>query len=136
MLAAMNAALGGEPRSKEGDEMTGNLVRFTRQIIRRSVRLWLAPAAMALIVSMTLTPAARAQGGLFEGWLSEGGFSGNCSDCGGDPFCCQRHHCPPALSHCQEGPPKIRVKCGCPRPICNPCNQPNWGYYERCWSPW
>jgi hypothetical protein len=35
-----------------------------------------------------------------------------------------------------EGGPRIHIKMGCPRPICNPCAQPNWGYYEKCWNPW
>src|SRR5439155_1922322 len=61
--------------------------------------------------------------------------SGSCSTCATGHFC-QTHHCPPPLQHCMEGHPHIRVKCGCPKPICNPCNQPGWGYYEACWSPW
>jgi hypothetical protein len=50
--------------------------------------------------------------------------------------CCQRFHCPPPLHHCMERPPRICWKCGCPKPICNPCDQPNWGYYQTCWTPW
>ena len=59
---------------------------------------------------------------------------GNCyaQEC----FTCQHTHCPPALKHCMEGPPHICFKCGCPRPICNPCMNPNWGYFETCWNPW
>ncbi len=53
-----------------------------------------------------------------------------------DCFHCQRTHCPPHLKHCQEGPPHICFQKGCPRPICNPCLNPNWGYYETCWNPW
>jgi hypothetical protein len=49
---------------------------------------------------------------------------------------CQRFHCPPHLKHCQEGPPRICFECGCPRPICNPCLNPNWGYFEPCWNQW
>jgi hypothetical protein len=49
---------------------------------------------------------------------------------------CQRFHCPPPLIHCMEGPPKIKIKRGCPRPICCPCDMPNWGYYQTCWTPW
>jgi hypothetical protein len=52
-----------------------------------------------------------------------------------DP-CCQRTHCPPPLHHCMERPPCIKFKCGCPRPVCCPCNNPNWGYYQPCWVPW
>jgi hypothetical protein len=60
--------------------------------------------------------------------------SGSCASC--STGYCQTHHCPPPLQHCMEGAPHIRVKCGCPKPICNPCSQPGWGYYETCWSPW
>lgn len=44
--------------------------------------------------------------------------------------------CPPHYHHVQEGPPKICFKCGCPRPVCVPCNAPHWGYYQTCWRPW
>jgi hypothetical protein len=70
------------------------------------------------------------------------GVSGGCSSCGTCNTCgqqcntCQTHHCPPKLEHCMEGEPKIHVKIGCPKPICNPCSQPNWGYYDKCWNPW
>ncbi len=97
--------------------MSRNLVRM--------LRLWLAPAALW----MASAASAHAQN-VFDGW--GGADCGSCSVSMG----CQTHHCPPPLSHCQERPPIIRVKCGCPRPICNPCNQPGWGYYETCWSPW
>jgi hypothetical protein len=49
---------------------------------------------------------------------------------------CQSHHCPPPYQHCVEGPPCIHWKCGCPRPVCNPCDLPHWGYYDKCWTPW
>ena len=49
---------------------------------------------------------------------------------------CQHFHCPPGLKHCMEAPPHIHFQHGCPRPICNPCLNPNWGYYETCWNPW
>jgi len=55
---------------------------------------------------------------------------------GGDCYSCQRFHCPPGLKHCQEGPPHIHIHRGCPKPICNPCQNPNWGYFEPCWNPW
>jgi hypothetical protein len=35
-----------------------------------------------------------------------------------------------------ERPPIICIKCGCPRPVCNPCGLPNFGYYQTCWVPW
>lgn len=54
----------------------------------------------------------------------------------GGANCCQKFHCPPALKHCLERPPHIHWSCGCPKPICNPCNLPNWGYYQTCWTPY
>lgn len=89
----------------------------------RSIRLWLLPAALWVA---SVSPAAAQE--VFGGWAGACGV-----ECG---IGCQTHHCPPPLQHCQERPPIIRVKCGCPKPICNPCTQPNWGYYETCWSPW
>ena len=49
---------------------------------------------------------------------------------------CQTLHCPPWFHHCQERPPVICIRCGCPRPVCNPCALPNFGYFQTCWSPW
>ena len=56
-----------------------------------------------------------------------------------DPGCgasCQHWHCPPPYHHCQEGPPCIKFKCGCPKPVCPPCTLEHYGYYETCWRPW
>ena len=49
---------------------------------------------------------------------------------------CQIAHCPPWLHHCQERPPVICIKRGCPKPVCSPCGLPNFGYYQTCWTPW
>jgi hypothetical protein len=49
--------------------------------------------------------------------------------------CCHQK-CPPKFVHCQEGPPCIKWKCGCPKPVCNPCDLPHFGYYRPCWQPW
>ena len=46
------------------------------------------------------------------------------------------HHCPPAYKYTPEGAPRIHWGHGCPRPICNPCDLPHWGYYDTCWTPW
>src|ERR1043165_1255922 len=43
--------------------------------------------------------------------------------------------CPPCYKHCQEGPPRLHYRRGCPHPICNPCDLPHFGYWEPCWSP-
>jgi hypothetical protein len=58
----------------------------------------------------------------------------SCGTCNTQPYC-QTHHCPPAFHHCQEGPPHLCFKCGCPHPVCNPCDLPHWGYFETCWAP-
>jgi len=60
----------------------------------------------------------------------------NCSSCGACGGICQTHPCPPHFHHCQERPPVICIKCGCPRPVCNPCALPNFGYFQACWTPW
>src|SRR4029450_1992227 len=45
------------------------------------------------------------------------------------------HDCPPHLRYYYEGPPRLCFKEGCPRPICDPCNLPHYGYYQPCWAP-
>jgi hypothetical protein len=97
---------------------------MTRNLVR-SLRLWLTPV---VLWAASLSPACAQD--IFGGWGPSS--CGSCSM----PMGCQTHHCPPPLSHCQEGAPIIRVKCGCPKPICNPCDQPGWGYFETCWTPW
>ncbi len=49
---------------------------------------------------------------------------------------CQRDCCPPCFKYIYEGPPKIKFKHGCPKPICDPCHLPHYGYYPTCWQPW
>lgn len=70
------------------------------------------------------------------GWLGQTEVRGEdfLANCLGG--CCPKFHCPPRLQHCLEGAPRLHFRCGCPRPICNPCNLPNWGYYQACWNPW
>ena len=48
--------------------------------------------------------------------------------------CCQQ--CPPPYVHCQEGPPRLKFKLVCPKPVCGPCDLKNYGYYPTCWSQW
>jgi hypothetical protein len=64
-----------------------------------------------------------------------------CASCAAPTGCttggvCQQTHCPPHFHHCQERPPVICIHCGCPRPVCNPCSLPNFGYFQPCWTPW
>jgi hypothetical protein len=49
-----------------------------------------------------------------------------CQDCG---------RCPPPYVHYQEGPPRLKFKCDCPRPVCGPCDLKHYGYYPTCWVP-
>jgi len=49
---------------------------------------------------------------------------------------CQWLHCPAPYKHCQEGPPRLHWHCGCPHPVCNPCDLPHFGYWETCWYRW
>jgi hypothetical protein len=44
--------------------------------------------------------------------------------------------CPPPYCHRQEGPPRLKFKCVCPRPVCGPCDLQHFGYYPTCWSPY
>jgi hypothetical protein len=54
---------------------------------------------------------------------------GPCTSCLPSPSKC---HCPPVFCHTQEGPPCIHYSCGCPRPICDPCDLPHFGYFQPC----
>jgi hypothetical protein len=91
---------------------------------RRRVGRLLALLGLAALAWGLASSAARAQG---------------CATCA-TPYCsggqCQVFHCPPWYHHCQERPPIICIKFGCPRPVCNPCGLPNFGYYPTCWTPW
>ena len=83
---------------------------------------------LALLGLAALAWGAHARGALAQGCATcaqpcEGGV-------------CQKHDCPPWFHHCQERPPVICINCGCPRPICNPCKLPNFGYFQTCWTPW
>src|SRR5437588_8561919 len=51
-------------------------------------------------------------------------------------FCLDGWRCPPPYVHCQEGPPRLKFKCACPRPVCSPCDLRHYGYYPTCWSPY
>jgi hypothetical protein len=44
--------------------------------------------------------------------------------------------CPPPFVHCQEGPPCVKFKHLCPKPVCDPCNLQHYGYFATCWHPW
>ena len=69
---------------------------------------------VALIAGLAFVPTAVAQ---------------ECDSCG-------KGRCPPHFKYHYEGPPKIKFKRGCPRPICDPCTLPHYGYFQTCWHPW
>lgn len=59
----------------------------------------------------------------------------------GTPSCApcavgSRHHCPPFYHVFVQGPPRLHWRHACPKPICDPCQLPHWGFYETCWNPW
>ena len=63
-------------------------------------------------------------------WLALGsaGQAGECATC--------KQTCPPPFIHWAEGPPNLRFKTACPKPVCDPCTLPHYGYYATCWHPW
>jgi hypothetical protein len=71
------------------------------------------PTSLATAILLAFAPATFG-----EGWLT-----------------C-RQKCPPPFVHCQEGPLRLRFKCACPKPVCDPCNLEHYGYYQTCWRPW
>jgi hypothetical protein len=88
-----------------------------------NLRRW---SCLAAVLWLALPASSRAQS--CATCPTGGGYN-----CGG---CCQTHHCPPAFKWCHEGPPHICFRHGCPRPVCDPCNLPHFGYFETCWSPY
>jgi hypothetical protein len=74
-------------------------------------------------------------------FLLGAGTVGAVSTSYGEPLQCYssggcHEKCPPYYIHCTEGPPKIKFKCGCPKPVCDPCMLDHFGYYRTCWQPW
>jgi hypothetical protein len=98
---------------------------MSSRLFRRTRGICLLPLTVALVFQ----PPALAQDGC-------AGCAG-CALQGGCQQGCDHHHCPPCFIHCTEGPPKIKFKCACPKPVCPPdCDTPNWGYFQPCWRPW
>lgn len=92
------------------------------------------------LIALGWTQTSQAQEIVYAG-PAMGGYAGmnGCSTCAApisSVHCCQKFHCPPPLKHCMERPPRIHWSHGCPKPICCPCDQPNWGYHQTCWTPW
>jgi len=44
-------------------------------------------------------------------------------------------HCP-KTTFCRPKAPCIKYKNVCPKPVCDPCDLENFGYYPTCWHPW
>jgi hypothetical protein len=68
------------------------------------------------------------------------GGGGGCASCGlslpttmGNKCC---HFCCPRYHHCAEGPVRICFHSCCAKPVCNPCDLPHFGYWQKCWNPW
>ncbi len=124
-------------------------------------RMWLRLAGLCLAVVLGAATTAAAQqcesggptGAALAGSSGVGGnlFSGGGACLTGGPVLgnlfggatptsgcatCNRFLCPPIYFHCQEGPPCIKIQCGCPRPVSCPCDQPGWGYYQTTWRQW
>ena len=109
-------------------------------------------ASLTVAALLLVHHAASAQEPSSMGWGGGGAsYSGGatlgapgCAGCSsgtcGAPACstcaprCQMFHCPHQLKWCSEGPPRICFRCGCPKPICCPCEAPNWGYFQKCWT--
>jgi hypothetical protein len=90
--------------------------------------------SLAAVAVLMLQASANAQDGCAPGGAACAPAPAACATCG--TVGCQRFHCPPALKWCMEGMPRICFQHGCPKPICSPCDAPNWGYYQKCWTPW
>jgi hypothetical protein len=90
--------------------------------MRSTVTRWVALGALTLL----LTPTLRADD------------TSGCASCGAGGGCVTpaTHNCPPKFCHIYEGPPCIKFKHGCPKPVCDPCNLPHAGYYATCWRSW
>jgi hypothetical protein len=86
------------------------MARILAGLLKKMGKLAALPAALLLTAS-----AAQAQHA--------------CRDCGSA-------HCPPAFKHVAEKHPRVQVRRGCAKPVCDPCSLPNWGYYATCWSRW
>jgi hypothetical protein len=55
-------------------------------------------------------------------------------DCGG---CCGPKHCCPKTVICVPKIPRMKFERVCaPKPLCNPCELENYGYFDTCWRCW
>jgi hypothetical protein len=77
---------------------------------------WLGGFGATSAAVLAFSPAAYGQ------WFGLG-----CSKC---------EKCPPPFVHHSEGPPNLKFKKACPKPVCDPCTLPHYGYFQTCWRPW
>lgn len=61
--------------------------------------------------------------------------AGSADGCGCSCGCGPSHHCPKTV-FCVPKRPNLKFKRVCPKPVCNPCDLDNYGYYDTCWHPW
>ena len=82
--------------------------------------------------------AVYAEGGLCISCGTNTGLAGACGagGCCSQNGCCPGGPCPAPLVHCTPKPPKIKFKCVCGKPICDPCDLEGYGYNPTCWRPW
>src|SRR5579862_9399026 len=104
------------------------LQRFIQDVILLSL------AAFAVVASTTVAWAdGPATAAAATGCVTGGNVAG-CASCGATGACCSQDGaccsgpCPPPLIHCTPTPPKIKFKCTCGKPICNPCDLQGYGY--------
>jgi hypothetical protein len=68
------------------------------------------------------------------------GAAQGCASCGAHVpttfgnKCCEI--CCPHYHHCSEAPVHICFHHKCAKPVCNPCNVPHFGHWQKCWTPW
>jgi hypothetical protein len=99
----------------------------------------------ALVVAWALLPGtARAQyypsGPPVATFGAPPGAGQGCASCGtgvgttNGTKCCQI--CCPHYHHCAEAPVHICFHHKCAKPVCNPCDLPHFGHWQKCWTPW
>jgi hypothetical protein len=99
--------------------------------LQRVAKRWVVVVVTALALAAA-SAAVRADG-CGAGCAGSAGCGGGCCSQDG---CCPCGPCPPPLIHCTPKPPKIKFKCVCGKPICNPCDLEGYGYNPTCWRPW
>ena len=108
--------------------------RLGRVVALMGLAAWCWGASSDVAWAQTVVNGTSAPGGVVAMNGLGAPVGASCASC--TKGSCQVTHCPPHFHHCMERPPVICIKCGCPRPVCNPCALPNFGYFQTCWTPW